>query len=120
MDEDPINNFFTSTEVEDSAILYKTLSLTSSATPEEIRRAYRKQSLRLHPDKNVGKSAEEKEELGRGFQRVGFAYAVLSDEAKRKRYVSSSQSAQNGGKTEQGWKRLTIGTMPRVGLMRSS
>jgi len=87
MDEDPINNFFTPKEVEDPKILYTTLTITSTATSEDIRKAYRKLALRYHPDKHTTKNASEKEELGRTFQRVGFAYAVLSDEARRKRYV---------------------------------
>ena len=87
MDEDPINHFFTPSEVEDPKILYSTLALTSTATAEEIRKSYRRQALRLHPDKQSNKSEKEKEELGKAFQKVGFAYAVLSDEAKRKRCV---------------------------------
>ena len=88
MDEDPINNFFTPQEVEDPKILYTALGLTESATGEEIRKAYRKKALLLHPDKHGSKSDKEKQELGKEFQRVGFAYAVLSDEKKRKRSVS--------------------------------
>lgn len=87
MEEDPINNFFTAKEVEDAKILYSTLAITSTATSEEIRKAYRKLALRYHPDKHTTKDETEKGELGRTFQRVGFAYAVLSDEAKRKRYA---------------------------------
>lgn len=87
MEEDPINNFFTAKEVEDPKILYTTLAIPSTATSEEIRKAYRKLALKYHPDKHTTKNGIEKEELGKVFQRVGFAYAVLSDEAKRKRYV---------------------------------
>ena len=86
MEEDPINNFFTAKEVEDPKILYTTLAIPSTATSEEIRKAYRKLALKYHPDKHTTKNGTEKEALGKVFQRVGFAYAVLSDEAKRKRY----------------------------------
>jgi DnaJ family protein C protein 9 len=85
MDEDPINNFFTPKEVEDPKILYTTLTIPTTATSEEIRKAYRKLALKYHPDKHTTKNDSEKVELGKTFQRVGFAYAVLSDEAKRKR-----------------------------------
>jgi len=92
MEEDPINNFFTAKEVEDPKILYTTLAITSTATSEEIRKAYRKLALKYHPDKHTTKNGSEKEELGKVFQRVGFAYAVLSDEAKRKRCVCPPSS----------------------------
>jgi DnaJ-domain-containing protein 1 len=91
MEEDPINNFFTAKEVEDPKILYTTLAIPSTATSEEIRKAYRKLALKYHPDKHTTKNGTEKEELGKVFQRVGFAYAVLSDEAKRKRYAYPTQ-----------------------------
>lgn len=92
MDEDPINNFFTSKEVDDPKLLYTVLGLTDKSTGEEVRKAYRKKALLLHPDKHTSKDVKEKEELGKEFQRVGFAYAVLSDEAKRKRSVASTAS----------------------------
>ena len=87
MDEDPINNFFTPKEVEDPKVLYTVLGVTDKATSEEVRKAYRKKALLLHPDKHTTKDDKEKEDLGKEFQRVGFAYAVLSDENKRKRFV---------------------------------
>lgn len=87
MDEDPINNFFSPKQVEDPHLLYSVLGLQHTSTAEEVRKAYRKKALLLHPDKQSSKSEKEKEELGKEFQRVGFAYAVLSDENKRKRYV---------------------------------
>lgn len=82
---DPILNFYTAKESEDPEILYKTLSCSSTATNDELKKAYRKAALRYHPDKHSGKSSGEKEELGKEFQRVGFAWAVLSDDGKRKR-----------------------------------
>ena len=57
---------------------YKILGLTSSATPKEITRAYRKLAKQLHPDTNPG--SEEK------FKEVSVAYDVLGDAAKRKEY----------------------------------
>ena len=41
-----------------------------------------------HPDKLSGADDAKKEEATRVFQRVGFAYTVLRDESRRKRYVS--------------------------------
>lgn len=88
MEEDPINNFFSPKEAEDPKILYTTLSLTPTASSEEIRKAYRKKALLLHPDKHTSKTEEEKEQLSKEFQQVGFAYAVLTDENRRKKSVT--------------------------------
>jgi molecular chaperone DnaJ len=59
---------------------YETLGLQKSASKEEIKNAYRKLALQYHPDRNKEPTAEEK------FKEVSEAYAVLSDDEKRKRY----------------------------------
>ena len=60
---------------------YKTLGVNKKATPEEIKKAYRKMAMKYHPDHAQGdKSAEEK------FKKVNEAYAVLSDKEKRQQY----------------------------------
>ncbi|MEW6428910.1 MAG: J domain-containing protein [Thermodesulfobacteriota bacterium] len=60
---------------------YKTLGIDKTATPEQIKKAYRKLALKYHPDRNQGdKEAEEK------FKKISEAYAVLSDADKRKQY----------------------------------
>jgi curved DNA-binding protein len=60
---------------------YKILGVGKSATPEELKRAYRKQAFKYHPDHNKGdKAAEER------FKEVNEAYAVLSDKEKRRQY----------------------------------
>ncbi|HEV2215721.1 MAG TPA: DnaJ C-terminal domain-containing protein, partial [Terracidiphilus sp.] len=60
---------------------YATLGVKKTATPEEIRKAFRKMARRYHPDVNPGdKKAEER------FKEISEANDVLSDEKKRKVY----------------------------------
>ena len=59
---------------------YEVLGLQKSASKEDIKGAYRKLALQYHPDRNKTPEAE-----GR-FKEISEAYAVLSDDEKRKRY----------------------------------
>ncbi len=60
---------------------YQVLGIPESAGPDEIKKAYRKLAKEHHPDANRGdpRAAER-------FKEIGEAYAVLSDEEKKKRY----------------------------------
>ncbi|MDQ5843465.1 MAG: DnaJ domain-containing protein, partial [Thermoproteota archaeon] len=59
---------------------YEVLGVQKNASKEEIKNAYRKLALQYHPDRNKEPTAEEK------FKELSEAYAVLSDDEKRKRY----------------------------------
>jgi molecular chaperone DnaJ len=60
---------------------YKILGVSKDATQDEIKKAFRKLSLKFHPDRNPGdKEAEAK------FKEVAEAYEVLSDPKKKEEY----------------------------------
>src|SRR5918911_3822245 len=59
---------------------YDVLGIQKSASKDEIKNAYRKLALQYHPDRNKDPGSEEK------FKEISEAYAVLSDDEKRKRY----------------------------------
>ena len=59
---------------------YEVLGVQKTATKDEIKNSYRKLALKFHPDRNKSSEAEEK------FKEISEAYAVLSDDDKRKRY----------------------------------
>jgi len=63
-------------------ILYDRLGVSSSVSDKELKKAYRKASLKWHPDKNK----DNLEEATKKFQEISEAYSILNDGEKRKIY----------------------------------
>jgi DnaJ homolog subfamily C member 9 len=78
---------------------YAVLKIGPTATAADIRSAYRKLALQWHPDKQQ----KNKEEAHTKFQEIAFAYAILSDETRRKRYDTTG-SLEEGEEGEFDWK----------------
>jgi molecular chaperone DnaJ len=71
---------------------YEILEVGKSATPEEIKKAYRKKALQYHPDRNPdNKEAEEK------FKEAAEAYEILSNPGKRQRYDQFGHAGMSNG-----------------------
>ena len=70
---------------------YDLLEVKKDASAEEIKRAFRKQAMKYHPDRNPGdKEAEQK------FKAINEAYEVLKDEQKRAAYDHYGKAGLNG------------------------
>lgn len=82
---------------------YDILGVKRSATPDEIRAAYRKLALQYHPDKNKSPDAPAK------FKEIAAAYEVLSDDQKRPLYDQFGEAGVNAGGAGNGERGATGG-----------
>ncbi|POY75277.1 hypothetical protein BMF94_1647 [Rhodotorula taiwanensis] len=74
---------------------YRLLGVVAAASDAELKKAYRKQSLRWHPDKNVGNPEAQAK-----FQEISEAYTILSDSNSRAvydKYGKNSAMGEAGG-----------------------
>ncbi|MEO9365770.1 MULTISPECIES: J domain-containing protein [Candidatus Nitrosocaldus] len=74
---------------------YEVLGVSKNASKEEIKQAYRRLALKYHPDRNKSPDAEEK------FKLISEAYAVLSDDEKRKLYDMYGHAGLEGRYTSE-------------------
>ncbi len=75
---------------------YKVLGITKNATAEEIKKAYRKQARKLHPDLNPDDAAAKIK-----FQQLNEANEVLSSPEKRKKYDKYGKDWERGEEYDQ-------------------
>ena len=71
---------------------YQVLEVNKNASNDEIKKAYRKQARKYHPDVNQGNKAAE-----RKFKEVNEAHEVLSNANKRQKYDQYGSNWKNGG-----------------------
>lgn len=71
---------------------YEILEVEKGASKEEIKKSYRKQALKYHPDKNPGNAAAEEK-----FKEAAEAYEVLSNDEKRARYDRFGHAGMGNG-----------------------
>lgn len=76
--------------------LYDILGLTKPSSEAEIKKTYYRLALKYHPDRLVNGDEQEREEAKKKFQKLGFAYAILSDEKKKKLYDKSGVIDEHG------------------------
>ncbi len=73
---------------------YNVLGVDKKATPDDIKKAFRKLAHKYHPDKGGGDEAK--------FKEVTEAYSILADEKRRREYDTYGQSFPGGGQGQQG------------------
>lgn len=91
--------------------LYALLGLKKedNPTPEQIKKAFRKASIKWHPDRWSDKTKEEQEEAERQFQAINYANQILSDENK-KRIYDATGNAEQADKGQEGFDPFSMFT----------
>ncbi|PGH08727.1 hypothetical protein AJ79_05918 [Helicocarpus griseus UAMH5409] len=74
---------------------YEVLGVAEDATADQIKSAYRKQALKHHPGTSNKAPPEFKESANKSFQEIAFAYAILSDPRRRRRYDATGNTSES-------------------------
>ena len=82
---------------------YETIGVSRGASPEEIKKAFRRLAMKYHPDRNKDNGAEAK------FKEVGEAYEVLSDADKRAAYDRFGHAGLQGFDVGRGFEGTDFG-----------
>ena len=73
---------------------YEVLGVSKDASPDEIKKAFRRLAVQHHPDKEGGEEAK--------FKEINEAYEVLKDSEKHKRYDQFGHAGVGGAGSNQG------------------
>ena len=82
---------------------YEVLGVSKEATKDEIKKAYRKQAIKFHPDKNPGDKKSEE-----NFKEAAEAYEVLSNDEKKARYDRFGHAGMGGAGNVYGGHGMTV------------
>ncbi len=84
---------------------YEVLGVSKTASDAEIKSAYKKMAIKYHPDRQAGKSEEEKKAAEEKFKEAAEAYDVLRDPQRRQQYDQfgfNGPQANGGGGFREG------------------
>ena len=98
----------------DTSDLYAVLGLEKDATPDQIKKSYRRLALKHHPDRHESDS-RSKEEMTRMFQTLSKVHFILTDAEKRAFYDSTGLvDKEDGLDGEADWDDYFRALFPKV------